>query len=310
MSKISNILLAIDDDHDDQALAAEVLAITKDKRPRITILSVTKTLPGNYGERAELSNVEKQEQNLRSTRLESLSTALSKEGIEVTVEHAVGKCHLQIIQRTLTNEFDLVMKPARNEVGFKQYLLGNTDIHLMSLCQVPVWIFRPTKNKGLKKIAVAIDLLPGDAERNALADEVLAWGNYIATMVDAELHVLHVWNLYREQSIRSGSVTPHLIDKMVRETEQKHRQLLDDAVQQVDTGKVTIHKHLRKGEAELLITQMTEVLDIDLLIMGTVGRTGIPGFFIGNTADSVLRKVACSVLTVKPEQFSTPVKSS
>lgn len=43
-------------------------------------------------------------------------------------------------------------------------------------------------------------------------------------------------------------------------------------------------------------------------IMGTVGRTGIPGFLIGNTAETVLRQVACSVLAVKPTGFVTPVQ--
>ena len=40
----------------------------------------------------------------------------------------------------------------------------------------------------------------------------------------------------------------------------------------------------------------------DLVIMGTVCRTGVAGFFIGNTAENVLQQVDCSVLTVKPEE--------
>ncbi|MDJ0891306.1 MAG: universal stress protein, partial [Gammaproteobacteria bacterium] len=40
----------------------------------------------------------------------------------------------------------------------------------------------------------------------------------------------------------------------------------------------------------------------------TVGRTGIPGFFIGNTAENLLSQVECSVLTVKPSGFVTPVE--
>ncbi len=310
MSKISNILLAIDEEYDDQALVSEVVSVAKGSHARVTILSVTNASAGNKSEYAELTGLQKAEAEQRTMQLERLSTALSKEGIEVSIEQATGKRHLEIIRRTLDDKFDLVMKPARKEVGLKQYLLGSTDIQLMSLCQDPVWIFQPTSSRDLKNIAVAVDLLPGDSERNALAADVLAWGNYIATLVGAELHILHVWNLYREQSIRSRSITPHLIDKMVLETEEKHRRLLDDAVQKLDIDKIKIHKHLRKGDAELLITQMTEALDIDLLIMGTVGRTGIPGFFIGNTAESVLRKVTCSVLTVKPEKFSTPVQPS
>ena len=44
--------------------------------------------------------------------------------------------------------------------------------------------------------------------------------------------------------------------------------------------------------------------------MGTVGRTGIPGFFIGNTAEGILTQVNCSVLTVKPVGFESPVKAA
>ena len=45
-----------------------------------------------------------------------------------------------------------------------------------------------------------------------------------------------------------------------------------------------------------------------LLVMGTLCRTGIPGFFIGNTAETILNQVDCSVLTVKPKGFVSPVK--
>ena len=46
---------------------------------------------------------------------------------------------------------------------------------------------------------------------------------------------------------------------------------------------------------------------VELIIMGTVGRTGISGFFIGNTAEAILGRVDCSVLAVKPPGFETPV---
>jgi universal stress protein E len=48
--------------------------------------------------------------------------------------------------------------------------------------------------------------------------------------------------------------------------------------------------------------------DVNLLVMGTIGRIGLPGFFIGNTAEDVLNVVRCSVLAVKPHGFQSPVK--
>ncbi|MDZ7686912.1 MAG: universal stress protein [Gammaproteobacteria bacterium] len=42
---------------------------------------------------------------------------------------------------------------------------------------------------------------------------------------------------------------------------------------------------------------------VDLLVMGTLSRSGIPGMLIGNTAERVLNDVDCSVLTLKPKGF-------
>jgi nucleotide-binding universal stress UspA family protein len=47
---------------------------------------------------------------------------------------------------------------------------------------------------------------------------------------------------------------------------------------------------------------------VDLLVLGTVCRTGVPGFLIGNTAERILNQGNCSVLTGKPDGFLTPVK--
>ena len=66
--------------------------------------------------------------------------------------------------------------------------------------------------------------------------------------------------------------------------------------------------HLLKGDAGELIPDLAIQERADLVIMGTVGRTGIAGFFIGNTAEKVLDVVDCSVLTVKPDSFVTPVR--
>jgi universal stress protein E len=49
---------------------------------------------------------------------------------------------------------------------------------------------------------------------------------------------------------------------------------------------------------------------IDLLIMGTIGRSGIPGVVTGNTAERMLPLVQCSLLAIKPDDFVCPVSLS
>ena len=65
--------------------------------------------------------------------------------------------------------------------------------------------------------------------------------------------------------------------------------------------------HLTEGNAKDVILSLAREEHIEIIVMGTVGRIGLPGLFIRNTAEEVLRQVDCSVLTVKPGGFVTPV---
>ena len=308
MKKSLHILLAIDGTYDEHALLCEVMSVVRGNGGRVTILNINEPLGADIHGLFAVASLQKREEQARMVQLSSLSSALSESGIQVTIEHATGKPHLEIIRRTLDSDVDLVFKPARREVGLKQFLIGGTDVQLLSLCPVPVWIFQPTINRALKNIAVAVDLDPADQQRTDLAVKLLKLGKYFATLAGAELHVIHTWNLYRESSLRSGATTPSMIDKLVSDTERLHRRWLDDALKTVGLLNLKTHRHLYKGDAKQVIPELLVDSGVDLLIMGTVGRTGIPGLFIGNTADSVFRRVSCSVLAVKPENFSTPIE--
>lgn len=68
--------------------------------------------------------------------------------------------------------------------------------------------------------------------------------------------------------------------------------------------------HLLKGEANEVVTSTATKLGVDLLVMGSITRTGIAGFFIGSTAEEVAANVGCSLLALKPEGFVGQVAPS
>ncbi|MBL7187920.1 MAG: universal stress protein [Phycisphaerae bacterium] len=68
------------------------------------------------------------------------------------------------------------------------------------------------------------------------------------------------------------------------------------------------HVHFLLDEPEIAIPELAARQHIELIVMGTVCRTGLPGLFIGSTAENVLSQVDCSVLALKPEGFVSPVK--
>ena len=69
-----------------------------------------------------------------------------------------------------------------------------------------------------------------------------------------------------------------------------------------------VHPH--HGTAATVIPELARQLHADLVAIGTVARTGIAGWLIGNTAEAILEQLQCSVVAVKPSGFVSPVTLS
>ena len=306
MQKIRNILLVVDDSNHGQAFIAEVVAVTKGAGAQVTLLSVFDMPPDDQEKSSESSDLRQWMMDDQLEKMKAISSELVNSGIQVTIKQPSGKPYLEIIREVIRGGYDLVMKPAKSEPTVKTILFGSTDMQLFRLCPCPVWAFKPTTNTELRRILIAVDLLAHDQEKSALADKVLQWGKHVASLAGSELHVVHIWNLYGEAKLRSSSLLADTINKLEQNEERKHFQLLNEALERNGLNQKEIHFY--KGNENKLIPEIANAIKTDLLVMGTVGRTGIPGFFIGNTADSVLRQVDCSVLAIKPEGFLTPVE--
>ncbi len=131
----------------------------------------------------------------------------------------------------------------------------------------------------------------------------------------AELHVAHAWETISENTMRDSLHMPEEnIIAYLEEERLNHVASLDALMQEVtgDLGQDALdylkpQTHLVKGYARKEIPLLAKQIGADLIVMGTVARTGVPGFIMGNTAESILNQIDCSVLAVKPPGFTTPV---
>ena len=98
------------------------------------------------------------------------------------------------------------------------------------------------------------------------------------------------------------------LDAMLERKEQFHRDALDNLLSAYNLDSQAENVHMIKGSAAEAISTAVAERNIDLIVMGTLGRVGIPGLFIGNTAEEVLRETKAAALTVKPTGFITPVQ--
>ena len=97
------------------------------------------------------------------------------------------------------------------------------------------------------------------------------------------------------------------MDAYLNDMEAEIRRGLDDLLARWPGRPETARVHLIKGEPAGALEAFLAAHEIDLIVMGTVARAGTPGLLIGNTAESVVRRVRCSVLTVKPDGFVSPM---
>jgi nucleotide-binding universal stress UspA family protein len=175
--------------------------------------------------------------------------------------------------------------------------------------------------KSYRRILAAVDV--GDSyppaelkSRQALSQQILEMAISLSLTDFAELHIVHVWQAIGESAMRGAFMnTPgEEVAAYVEQSRRFHASALDDLVGVVtgNLGKDAVdyikpQTHLIKGWARKEIPALAKRLDADLVVMGTVARIGIPGFIMGNTAETILNQIDCSVLAIKPPGFVTPV---
>jgi nucleotide-binding universal stress UspA family protein len=185
--------------------------------------------------------------------------------------------------------------------------LESTDLHLLRKCPCPVWIIRPNQRKPFAKILIAVDPDPSETERLKIDADLVKLGISLASRENAKVEVIHTWQLDGESMLRGprfrmGEDEVHQLSEKVRSVRQKW---LDSLLAPYAEHDIAVT--LVKGPPGPTLVKFIEKKKPDIVVMGTVARSGLPGLLIGNTAEYVLGRISCSVLTIKPKGFKTPV---
>jgi nucleotide-binding universal stress UspA family protein len=123
------------------------------------------------------------------------------------------------------------------------------------------------------------------------------------------LHVLNVLDNTDELYLRAGDIPVAAIERYRHSAERLAR---DTLAEQLKRGEAANLKpapmlHVVAGRPAQVIKEVLDAERIELLVLGTVARGGLPGMLVGNTAERLLPQVPCSILAVKPEGFVSPI---
>ncbi len=142
-----------------------------------------------------------------------------------------------------------------------------------------------------KKIVCPIDF-------SEFTNEIVAYAAGIAKKFNAELHLLHIIPNLNYFTPYESFLTPENLVAIENNINTEVERDFDKIIKGID---IQVKKITRTGITFVEIIDYVKTEGIDLIVMGTHGRSGIEHILIGSVAEKVVRKAPCPVLTVRPK---------
>ncbi len=142
----------------------------------------------------------------------------------------------------------------------------------------------------IKKILVPIDF--SDYSKSALKYAVNFCKNFNAEMI----LIYVVEPVIYPPDFSMGQIA---IPSVNAEWDERARQELDKLAKEEIPDSVPVKTIIKTGKPFLEIIENAGELDVDLIIIATHGRTGVEHILFGSTAEKVVRKAPCPVLTLR-----------
>jgi universal stress protein E len=217
------------------------------------------------------------------------------EGIEAELDISPEKSWLAITQKVLEGEIDLVVVGKRSHTMGHLRKIGSVSMKLLRKCPCPVLAVKDDLSHGLRNIVAATDLLQCGERIASLAVELARdWGG--------RARLVHAFQIPLDVQMEDTS------DDYIRETCQSSLASMKEPLGTDAENQDLVTFHVGPYPPTQAVMAAADRFNADLVVMGSVGRGGVPGLLIGNTAERLLGRLDCSLLVVKPEDFISPIQ--
>lgn len=251
-----------------------------------------------------------QQKDLRKIILESYEVMINAEMVKSGIqpeslkrEIRWGKDFIETIKFVNEGGYDLVISASQEASGPPD----STAMHLMRKCPCPVWIHRGYLWRGAIRLLAAINTSDISDVNRSLNKKILEHTIELKDILRGHMHVVTCWSGYMESVMTSPRFSEkEKIEALAYEQRQTEKELavLSEELNLPDTVKAKI----MHGKPADLIPKYAIEQNMDIVVMGSVARTGVPGLLVGNTAEKIVANLDESIIAIKPEGFVSPVK--
>ncbi len=270
MGKLEKLLVATDGSQFSEGAIREAISFAKKCSSKLYALSVLETNP-EY-ETIGSDVFEKEEAEVRR-HLESVRARASQEGVDCEAIFLHGaEPHQQIVDEAAEKKVDMIVIGRRGRKGLEKLLMGEVASKVIAHAPCKVLVVPRAAKIGYRTILVATD---GSEHSNAAAREATTIAKRCGSGIIA------VSAVRSESEDQEAQANLH----GVRELAQKEG--------------VPVEALAPLGRSYEVIVETAGGRGVDLIVMGTYGKTGLKRFLMGSSTEKVIGNAGCAVLVVK-----------
>jgi universal stress protein E len=311
MKPINKILLNVHPEGIDVGAVDRIAELAKKTQSAIEVLHVIEDYPEDLHEWWNVVHPLKLYDEVVNSREEFIDTIVNRIK-EVGIAHVESKLRWgaeldEVTREVAENNYELVVTATQRQRGASRRSMGCACVFgLCRQCPSMIWVTKSQPRLSTQRTLAVLRGENGAVLTDGLNAKILRTADWITQASGSELHVVHVCTLselvgqngWRKSADLSGHV-----DELRSEINQICNGVLGERGHALTREQV----HLVIGEPGVVIPQLEEEMPMDLIIMGTSARSGLARLLHGNAAEQVMDKVDCEVLTVKPDDFVSPL---
>lgn len=188
----------------------------------------------------------------------------------------------------ISEDFDYIIMSSHGRTGFSRFLLGSVSEKVLRLSKIPVMIVENESNVGdFKKILVTTDF-----SENSIG--AFSYALDIAQKTGGTIDLLHVLSFDQFDDDEKDLSLRKIREERLKIFKKEHFQPMSD--------RITSNVIVTQGSPHEAILNHVKDNEYNLVVMATVGRTGINYLMMGSTTANVVRHVKSAVLSVNPDQ--------
>jgi nucleotide-binding universal stress UspA family protein len=278
------VLIAIDGSKTSMHALREFIRFSKTEKLSITVVSIIPLYEGDLAATWTNNMITSMKKQCDISLTDALKIARD-EGVTIEAVCEEGEIYERIVDLADMENYDLVVMGKKGMSLVERAFVGSVTARVIGYSRQDVLVIPDGAKIGGKNLLVATD---GSTYSEAAARRAIE----IAKHYHSEIKALSVVDVTVEFMLRAQEI----YDSLVR----KAKGFTDSIKEKALAAGVNAEALVRDGEVYKVIIDVAKEYPTDMIIMGSLGRTGIKRLLMGSTAERVLGHSSFPVLIVKP----------